>query len=111
MMENYILRVNSFDVKVSWECDPCPIEYALSFELTGVDYSDTIRKVLNGELEHMIITLTAYKNGVELATNCLGNCIYSDLESALKDWVGGYLPQMLEEVTEEAKETILKLVA
>lgn len=101
-----MIKYNGFDLKITCDCEYQDIEEALGYGFTGVDHSDTIEKVKCGELEHLIIDVSAYKCGIELASTSLGNCIGESFEAILQDWVGGYLPQMCDEAVEEAKHVL-----
>lgn len=103
------LKYNGFDITFECEQEYMSIQEALGFEATGADHSNTIDKVLSGELEHLIIGVIASKGGIELGRASLGSCIYESLESAIQLWIGGYLPQLANEAIEEAKEALESL--
>ena len=84
------------------------IEDALSFASTGVDHSETIEAVNDGTFAHFIARVVAVKNGIELAEDTLGSCIYED-EDDFTTEVNGYFADMTSTVVAEAKEKIKEL--
>lgn len=72
------------------------------------DAKDVIYKINSGEYVHFLAEITASKNGIELASDYLGSCIYNDY---LNFWniKEDYCADMIQTVINEAKENIRKL--
>jgi hypothetical protein len=103
-----ILTVDGFDIQFEALTEETPVESMLSFEKCGCDHSSTIRAVNNGEYEYFMARVVAVKNGIELAEDILGGCIYETEEEFYND-KSGYFADMTSTVVAEAKETIKQL--
>jgi hypothetical protein len=87
-----------------------PIEKALSFEETGVDHSEYINKVLEGEGDNLwnwctVIVIASFK-GLQ-GTAYLGQCAYENEDDFKK---GGYYEQMQDEAFQELKGKVSEIV-
>jgi len=105
-----IITVEGFEIKFEALEEDIAIERLLSFEDTGCDHSSTIRAVNNGKYEYFVAHVVAVKNGIELADDYLGGCIYKTHEEFYND-KNGYFADMTSTVVAEAKETIEHLCA
>jgi len=62
------------------------VKEELSFSTTGVDHSDTIRKIERGTLQWFVAKVTAFEpDGTELGEDYLGGCIYKDLDDFIEN--------------------------
>ena len=99
---------DGFDIHFEAIEEDMAVEDMLSVAETGCDHSDTIRKVNNGDYEYFCAVVSAHKNGIPLAIDHLGGCIY-DTEEAFYTEKNGYFDDMVSTVIAEAKETIQEL--
>lgn len=102
-----LAQVDGINLELLQREEMLSIEDALGFEATGVDHSETIQKVKDGELQHMDIKLVATCQGVELASDSLGSCIYKDLQDFVT--AGDYITDMIDTVITESKNVIAHL--
>lgn len=105
-----ITTIDGFEIKFAALEEHTPIEEALSFEECGIDHSQTIRDVNNGMYEYFVAHVVAVKNGIELAEDYLGSCIYKT-EDEFTNEENGYFADMAKTVVAEAKETVKNLCA
>ena len=105
-----IITVEGFEIKFEALEEDIAIERMLSFEECGCDHSSTIKAVNNGEYEYFAARVVAVKNGIELADDYLGGCIYETHEEFYNE-KNGYFADMTKTVITEAKETIKHLCA
>ena len=49
--------------------------------------------------------VTAWKDGIALGDNYLGCCCHESYEEAVQTEIGGYLPQMIDEAIQEARDS------
>jgi len=103
-----ILTVDGFDIQFEALEEHMPVEDMLSFEECGCDHSSTIRAVNNDEYEYFMARVVATKNGIELAEDILGGCIYVTEETFYTE-KNGYFEDMIKTVVAEAKENIKNL--
>ena len=103
-----ILTVDGFDIQFEALEEHMPVEDMLSFEECGCDHSSTIRAVQNGKYEYFVAHVTASKNGIQLAEDYLGGCIY-ETEETFYTAKGDYFSDMTATVVAEAKENIKNL--
>ena len=103
-----ITTVDGFDIQFEALTEETPVEDMLSFEECGCDHSSTIRAVNNGEYEYFVAHVVASKNGIELAEDYLGGCIYKTEEEFYNE-ENGYFVDMTRTVVAEAKEAIKSL--
>ena len=101
----HILTKEGFDIHFEELNEDMSVEDLLSFEETGCDHSSTIKKVNNGTYAYFTARVIAFKNGVELADDYLGGCIYKDTEE-FTSAKGDYFDDMVNTVITEAKEKI-----
>ena len=79
----------------------------LGFGTYGVD-SRTIKAVNAGDYAYFTAHVIAKKNGIALADDYLGSCIY-DTEEEFTEAKGDYFEQMVDTVIAEAKANIKSL--
>lgn len=72
------------------------------------DKADTLRRIHNGDLAWFVARVQAYKEGVLLAEDHLGGCLYDSCMQFVKD---AYYSDMVMSVSNEARETIKRLSA
>ena len=84
------------------------IEDILSFESTGVDHSETIKDVHNGNTLHFVAKVTAEKNDIELGSDYLGSCIYDSYKDFYNE-DSVYFNDMVNTVIAEANDAIKSL--
>ena len=75
-----------------------------SFDDTCHDIDEICRKIDNGTYVWFVAKVTASKNGIELASDYLGACLYESCQQFVAD--KDYYADMKERVIEEAKQTI-----
>ena len=105
---NTITTIDGFDIQFEALQEDMAVEDMLSFEETGCDHSSTIKAVNNGKYEYFMAHVVASKNGIELAEDFLGGCIYSTEEEFYNE-KNGYFADMAQTVVTEAKETVKAL--
>ena len=72
---------------------------------------ETIADLESGETVMFCAKVTAFKNGIELASDYLGACIYECEEDFYIKYKDCYFADMVNTVISEAKEDIASLVA
>lgn len=75
-----------------------------SFDDSVDDIAEICRKIDNGTYEWFVAKVTASKNGIELASDYLGACLYESCQQFVTD--NDYYADMKARVIEEAKQTI-----
>ena len=75
-----------------------------SFDDTCHDIDEICRKIDNGTYVWFVAKVTASKNGIELASDYLGGCLYESCKQFVTD--NDYYADMKARVIEEAKQTI-----
>lgn len=79
------------------------------FDETEFNINELCQKINDGEYVWFIAKVTASKNGIELADDYLGGCLYENAMQFVKD--NDYYFDMCERVVEQAKANIELLVA
>ena len=75
---------------------------------TAAEYrEDLLNGIESGRYLWIIGQVTAWKNGIELASTSLGACLHDSADDFFDE--NGYYPDMVKEVINEAKNTIKKL--
>jgi hypothetical protein len=74
------------------------------------DIDEMCRKIDDGYLAWFVARVQAFKNGVELASDYLGGCLYDNARDFVKE-SGGYYEDMIETVITEAKQKIEELAS
>ena len=75
-----------------------------SFDESCWDVDELCSKIDNGDYVWFIAKVTASKNGIELASEYLGGCLYDNEMQFVKD--NDYYNDMRQTVTNEAKKAI-----
>lgn len=97
------IKYNGFTITVESECEFISIHESLGFEFTGTHaHAETIEKVENGELEHIIITVVASLAGIRCGEASMGSIVCESEHGAIENWIYGYLPQLADEAIEQA---------
>ena len=99
---------NGIDIYFEAIDEDISIDEALSFELTGIDHSETIKDVKNGNLEYFCAKVVGAKNGIHLAEQFLGCCVYESEEDFLKSET---FIDLKNSVVEQSSTNIKKLCA
>ncbi len=79
------------------------------FDPTVDDIDQICRDIDSGSLQWFCAKVTASKNGIELAADYLGGCLYRNLWDFVSD--NDYYADMRERVIAEAKQAIRELTA
>ena len=67
------------------------------------DLQETIKKVNSGEWVYFCAKVTAFKGGVELASDYLGGCVYDSYEDFYIRYKDDYFADMVQTVIEQSK--------
>jgi len=65
------------------------------------------REIESGKQVYFCAQVTASKNGIELAAEYLGNCLYNDYIDLIVD--GDYIDDMISDVTAQGAQNIIEL--
>jgi hypothetical protein len=104
----HIKQQDGFNIYFEELPEDMAVEDLLSFEETGVDHSSTIKKVNNGTYAYFTAHVVAEKNGVKLADDYLGGCIYKDTDEFINA-KGDYFDDMVATVVADAQKKIKQL--
>jgi len=98
---------NGFDIVISktWE-DIHPKDF---FDDSVDDVSEICNKIDLGLLDWFIVRFQASKSGVVLGEDYLGGLLYDNAQDFIKD-SGGYLEDMLEQCTQQAKKKLSEII-
>jgi hypothetical protein len=77
------------------------------FDDSITDIDELCNKIDNGDYVWFIAKVTASKNGIELASDYLGGCLYDNLMQFVTE--DGYYNDMRQAVLSEAKKAIQQL--
>lgn len=105
------LKVDQYDVVVDWTYETVPLDSC--FDETVFDISDMAERCNRGVDTHYITRVRAFYNGHELGCSTLGSCYASDCypEDNIRSGLDGYLPQLIEEAVDQAREETVRMIA
>jgi hypothetical protein len=98
--------IDGFTIRFSVTSEDHPIDW--DFE-TEEDRQQLIDDINNGTLDYFVARVEAIKEGIVLASDYLGGCVYSSPMQFVTD--NDYYADMVQTVLDEAKQTIVKLAA
>ena len=101
----FVKTLNGFDIHIKALPEYAPV--GDTFDISEKDLKEIIEKIENGQLEYFCAEVTAKKQGITLASDYLGACIYKSLQDFVDNSV--YFDDMAESVTKEAAGTIKNL--
>ena len=101
-----VKTVENFDIYFSAEPEYESIE-GLFPDDSKEQVTDTVNKIESGDLVYFCAKVTAFKNGIELASDYLGGCIYESEQSFIDS--SDYFPDMVNTAVRESKEMISSL--
>lgn len=95
--------IEGFDIKLYIT----PEDTEIDWDITEEERKEIIEKIGNGLLIYFIARITASKNDIELAYDCLGGLCCKSVEEFINE--SGYYDDMKNTVITEARQTIAKL--
>lgn len=98
--------VGGFHITLDALVEHIPLED--TFDDSATDLQQLADDINSGKYLYFCARVSAYKDGVLLAQDYLGACLYESLEDFKK---GGYFEDMVDNCISEAKATLEKLVA
>lgn len=98
--------VDGFDLKLNALVEYSNIEDC--FDETEEGLKEIYEKLERYDLIWFCAQVTASKNGIKLASDYLGGCLYESLEQFIQD--GGYIEYMKQTAINEAKQAIENLL-
>ena len=107
-MKVYIKTVNGYEVYLEKLEEHIDIREALSEEETGINYTNAIDDVENGNLEYFCahVIVAKVSNGtIFKGEDFLGCCIYEDTNDFIKN--SGYFDDMIKAAIDDVMETPL----
>ena len=106
----YTTKKEGFDISFSWEYEQSSIYDC--FDETEEQFQKMLRNLESGIDYHVVIRVTASKEGVELGNDYLGS-VYDSChpEEMIKQGLHGYLDDMINSAVSEAKDNLTNLIS
>ena len=99
-------KEGQFDIYFSWTYEDSPLSDHFPEE-SEEQIKDMVKKIDRGDLTWFIAKVSAYKCGIELASDIVGCCLYSDPLEFVRD--NDYYADMKERVIEQASVKLVEL--
>jgi len=110
---NYIVAENfdkdQFIVEVSYAPESTQLE--LVFDPSEDYFEELQEKLTTGEWEHFVLKVSAYYDGVEMASDYLGSNVSADPIEYIKDDTNGMIDEMVQTVVKEARDLAYQKIA
>jgi len=110
---NYIVAENfdkdQFIIEVSYAPESTQLE--LVFDPSEDYFEELQEKLTTGEWEHFVLKVSAYYDGVEMASDYLGSNVSADPIEYIKDDTNGMIDEMVQTVVKEARDLAYQKIA